>query len=191
MEAEVRVQVQVDELARLQREVAAARERYLDPLRGWSEEQGLFKPAPDAWCAAEVTEHLVHAEHGGICGMWIGLHGLHANDPPWKEEHTHRGLTIEEVVERTWPQRVQVPEGAGPSQGGPLSFWTSALEACQLMLDRLAEALAGEDLEAVVYPHPISGPLDARQRFQFLRFHIDRHAGQVQRLRQHPQFPAG
>ncbi|WP_185731553.1 hypothetical protein [Larkinella rosea] len=37
--------------------------------------------------------------------------------------------------------------------------------------------------EAIIHPHPISGPLDIHQRFAFLRFHIDRHRNQVTDLR--------
>jgi hypothetical protein len=31
-------------------------------------------------------------------------------------------------------------------------------------------------------PHPISGAMDFHQRFEFLRFHIDRHREQVAQL---------
>lgn len=63
--------------------------------------------------------------------------------------------------------------------GGPIAFWRSALASLQQPLSELATALAGEDHEAIIHPHPLSGPLDVRQRFEFLRFHIHRHQQQL------------
>jgi hypothetical protein len=179
------------EVETLRRAVEEARGRYLNAVRSLTNEQGAFKPEPGVWSAAENTEHLFHAEHGGINGIWRGLDGLRRGDPPWKDEHTNRGLTIEEVVAKTWKPRETVPAGAGPDCGGPLAYWVAALASCEPVLARVADELAGEDLEAVIYPHPISGPLDARQRFQFLRFHLDRHRDQIMRLKEHPEFPRG
>jgi hypothetical protein len=170
-------------------EVKESRICYIEIVRNLSVEQGLFKPSADSWSVSEITEHLVHAEFGGIVGMWKALEGLKKNDPPWKGEHTNKGLTIEEVVDRTWKEKENVPEGAGPRFGGPHIFWTDALNSCQFMLERLAAELRDKQLDTIIYPHPISGPLDAGQRFAFLRFHMDRHRNQVKRIMEHNDFP--
>lgn len=180
----------MSELAALTESVRDARTRYLALLRTLDSHQGSFKPAPEVWSAAEITEHLVHAEYGGINGMWKALDGVRRGDPPWKGDHANRGLSIEQVIDRTWKPQEDVPAGAEPRLGGPLAFWLDALESCQFLLERLADELAHDDLEEVIYPHPLSGPLDARQRFEFLRFHMDRHLGQVERLKANAQFPS-
>lgn len=177
----------LDDLAR---DVRDARRRYLDSVTSLTAEQGRFRPAPEAWSAAEITEHLVIAEQGGVCGMWNALDRVRRGKP-WRGEHIHRGRSIEEVVEETWGSVQEAPEGATPRWGGPLGFWIAALESCQPLLDRLQDELEGVDLEEVIHPHPISGPLDARQRFEFLRFHLDRHRAQVERLRAQDGFPEG
>ena len=58
------------------------------------------------------------------------------------------------------------------------------------VLEQLADALRGVDLAEIIYPHPISGPLDAQQRREFLRFHLDRHRDQIIRVRSHAAFPS-
>lgn len=63
--------------------------------------------------------------------------------------------------------------------GGPLAFWLSALNSLQQPLTDQATALAEEEPEPNIHPHPISGPLDIWQRYQFLRYHIDLHRNQV------------
>jgi len=95
------------------------------------------------------------------------------------------------VVARTWQPREIAPEPARPTWGGPLAYWAERLRACRAMVQALAPVLEGLDLERVIHPHPISGPLDARQRLQFLRFHMDRHRDQVARVRAAAGFPAG
>lgn len=179
----------MNQLIKLNQEVSDARRRYLNSVRNLTTEQGSFKPVENVWSAAEITEHLYHAELGGIAGMWKALEGAKLGDPPWKKEHFNKGLTIEEVVEKSWQPKEKVPDGAGPRFLGPLKFWINALESCQLLLDDLTENLESEQLELIIYPHPISGPLDVRQRFEFLRFHIDRHRMQVENLKTNSSFP--
>jgi hypothetical protein len=170
--------------------VNEARRQYLDTVLNLTDEQGYFKPEPQVWCAAEITEHLYHAEFGGINSMFKALNGLRIGDPIFKDEHINKGLTIEQVIERTWRPKEEVPAGAEPRYSGPLSFWITALQACGLLLDKLTEQLIGEDAEQIIYPHPISGPLDAGQRYEFLRFHLERHKNQVKSLLSHPEFPS-
>lgn len=179
----------MDELIKLKQDVTEARKSYLNSVGDFTTGQGLFKPAENVWSPAEITEHLYHAEVGGIAGMWKALEGARAGNPPWKEEHFNKGLTIEKIVEKTWQTKEKVPEGAGPRMFGPLQFWVNALESCQFMLDNLADNIKGEQLELLIYPHPISGPLDIRQRFEFLRFHMDRHRLQIENLKRDPAFP--
>jgi len=51
------------------------------------------------------------------------------------------------------------------------------------VLAALAVELDGKHLDSIVFPHFLCGPLDARQRLEFLRFHMDRHLAQIQAVR--------
>jgi hypothetical protein len=63
------------------------------------------------------------------------------------------------------------------------------LKAQRSMLADLGQTLAGHDLEGIVYPHPISGPMDAKQRLEFLRFHLERHQAQIQAVKASAGYP--
>lgn len=167
----------------LVRDVAAARERYLSALGTPTPTQATFKPAADSWSLVELTEHMTLAEQVGLNGIWRALEGQRAGRPVWQGDPVHRGRSIEDVVASTWREREVVPAVAAPKWGGPLPYWMAALRGCQPVLEALSRQLGSMDLEQIVYPHPISGPLDARQRLEFLRFHLDRHAAQVARVR--------
>ena len=173
----------------LVQDVVAARARYLAALGEPSPEQAVFKPTVDAWSLTELTEHMTLAEQVGINGIWRALEGYRTGRPVWRGEPVHRGRPIEDVIAATWRDREVVPAIAAPKWGGPLPYWAAALRACAPVLEALGHEHGGVDLDAVVYPHPISGPLDAGQRLEFLRFHLDRHAAQVARVRGEAAFP--
>ncbi|MFM7671814.1 MAG: hypothetical protein ACKO6Q_04400 [Bacteroidota bacterium] len=35
----------------------------------------------------------------------------------------------------------------------------------------------------IIYPHPLSGPLNVYQRLEFLRYHMERHQRQIEGIR--------
>jgi hypothetical protein len=67
-------------------------------------------------------------------------------------------------VRRTWREREASPASALPRVGGPLYYWAAALRSCASLLAELKAPLRLVSLEDSIYPHAISGPLDARQR---------------------------
>ena len=167
------------ELEALVADVARARDIYLDHIHGIGKEAAEFSPNEQSWSILEVTEHLVHAEDVGVQGIWRALERYQQNELVWQGEATNAAVSIEDVVDKTWQPKEEAPAVAEPRIGGSLHFWAASLRARQHVLESLGRALIGIPLEAVIYPHPISGPLDARQRLAFLRFHIERHHQQM------------
>ena len=180
-------------------DVAAARQRLIGAVVGITAAQETFRPGPEEWSIPQVVEHLVLATQGGINLIWQAAEGVRRGRPVWRGDAIHRGLPIEELIARTWEltepgprtwkTAAKVPESAMPRTGGPLAYWVACLEATQPVLERLPAVLAGLDLRAVVYPHVLSGPLDARQRLEFLRWHLDHHLQQIEDIKAAPGFP--
>ena len=56
--------------------------------------------------------------------------------------------------------------------------------------ERIPQVLSELDPAQALDLHYLSGPLDAYQRLEFLRFHTDRHYDQVERLKRTEGFPA-
>jgi len=162
-------------------EVEAARVRVVAGVAGISGADGDWKPDADTWSIAENVEHLVLAEYSGINRMWRAVESLKQGAA--SREAANKGLSIEAIIERTWKPRELAPPMAAPQFGGPLAYWVASLWACQPLLAALGRELEGRDLEAVIFPHFLCGPMDARQRISFLRFHMDRHVEQIERTR--------
>jgi hypothetical protein len=170
--------------------VAQARQQFIAAASGLSFEQSQFKSSADTWSIAEIAEHMVWAEMGGINGIWKTLDGIKNNHPIWTGEAIYHGLAIEEIIEKTWRTKEQVPETAKPRWGGPLEYWILALDNCQNLLESLCAKLEGYDPEQIIYPHIISGPLNVIQRMEFLRFHLNRHQNQVENIKALREFPS-
>jgi len=92
-------------------------------------------------------------------------------------------------VDETWPGKATAPPIATPHIGGPLDCWRSAFGSLTLVLADLGEQLDDLPLEDVVFPHYLSGPLDARQRLEFLRYHMERHLNQIRRVQATDNYP--
>jgi DinB superfamily len=170
-------------------QVSEARRQFIAVAKDASADQAIFKPSEDSWCIVDIVEHMVWAEQGGINGMWKALEGIRSNKPVWTGEFIHKGLPIEKIIELTWREREKVPESAKPRWGGPLAYWIVALNGCQVSLQALGSALAYSDCENVIYPHIMSGPLNVIQRMEFLRFHLNRHQRQIEKIKSLPDFP--
>ena len=169
--------------------VKLARQQFIKVASGLSFDQSQFKSSAEAWSVADIIEHMVWAEMGAINGVWKTLEGIKNDKPIWKGDAIHHGLPIEEIIEKTWRTKEEVPESAKPKWGGTARYWIVALDNCQKLLEALCDELDGYDLEQIIYPHIISGPLNVVQRMEFLRFHLNRHQTQIENIKTHPDFP--
>jgi hypothetical protein len=160
-----------------------ARADYLEEVESLSPYQISYKVSDDVWNAIEITEHLYWAEQNGLVAIYKTIQAKEAGNSVWEGESINKGLPIEVIIERTWQTKEIVPTSAAPRLGGPIDLWTNYLKSLDIPLHGLASKLRDQDLEIMTFPHPISGPFDIRQRLEFLRFHIDRHRGQVATLK--------
>jgi hypothetical protein len=179
--------------------VVAARRRLASATHGLTVEQGAFRPEPEAWSIRAIIEHLVLASQNGINMIWQALEGIERGEPVFQGEHSNRGLSIEEIIEKTWPvvdrgpltvkTSLKAPALADPKGDGTLDYWLVSLEALQQPIERLGDRLTGVDLEEVIFPHFMCGPMDARQRFEFLSWHMLHHLQQIDEIKAHEQWP--
>ena len=165
-----------------------ARKAFITSVSDLTTEQVNFKPSANEWSILEIVEHIVWAEQIGICGMFKAIEGIKNDRPIWTGDSPNAGLSIEEIVERTWQQKEKSPEIAEPKWGGSVDYWIGCLENCSHMLNKLQEYTKSVDLKSAIYPHPISGPMDVIQRLEFLRFHLERHYKQIDRVKNNKSY---
>lgn len=171
-------------------ELRVARHRVSRRIGDLTEAQAAFRPDDASWSVTQVVEHLVWTEHTGLHRMVRAIRAHRAGEPLWTGENPNRGETIEDIVAATWRERETALPEDEPTWGGPLAYWAVVFEAAQDVTERVAADVRTDELDEVVIPHELSGPLSLRQRLAFLRFHLERHEGQLERIVEHEAFPA-
>jgi hypothetical protein len=165
-------------------QVEVARANFIAACSGLTREESTFKESEDSWSITDIAEHIVRAEWGGVNGIWTAIDGYKRNRPVWSGDNLNDGLSIEEIVDKTWLLHQPAPEPARPQWGGPIEFWLQCLRNCEITLTETYRQLEGLDPEKIIYPHPISGPLNVYQRLEFLRYHMERHQRQIEKVKE-------
>ena len=164
-------------------EANQSRRRVIDAAAGLSSEQEQFRLGPDEWTVPQVIEYLVLAEMMGISGLWAVVRSVGQGEEAWDGELPNPGRSIDEIVAATVTGKIEALEAVKPRFNGPLDWAVAELEACQPVLASFGAALHGLDPETIIFPHFVFGPLDAVQRLQFLRWHLDHHLEQIEEIK--------
>src|SRR5271154_5109450 len=156
---------------------------FLAALENVSSEQACFKTAPDRWSIAGI------AEHAG-CVEELLLQLLSSATP--STEETNR--VIDEKIHRFAASRARVapaPEGAHPRGRFPgLADSAAHFRQVRQKSYQYVQQTAPK-LRALRVQHPVAGNIDAYQCLLLLAYHPQRHIGQIEEIKSHPDFPRG
>ncbi len=151
----------------------------LDLLRSWPAARLDYRPAPDAWSAAEVVDHIAKVESGIIGAARRGLekpHRLGVRD--------RLGFIMIERVFKT-PRRVKVPATAPqvlPEPDVSLLTAQARWDATRQELAQLVAEITPGQLRGGVFLHPVSGWMSVPQILRFFSVHVEHHRFQLTRL---------
>ena len=165
-------------------------ERVARALDALSPEARLWRPAPGAWHAADVLEHLVKTEKVMLRGVRRHLaagdarRDLGAPAPEAAAALTAFLRSGRRTRVPTAAARWVAPEGA--PYDGLRTEWDALPGLWRDALREMPEGLKGVTLTI----HPVAGPLTAEGVLTFLADHAHHHLGQLARLRAAPGFPA-
>ena len=157
----------------------------LDATAGLSEAQWNFKPGPDRWSVAEVTEHIAAAE-GYLRGT---ITDKVMTAPPRPDGEDVKA--IDEMVLTMIPDRshkAQAPEPLKPTNrfGSPQGSLKHFTESRAQTEDFLR---THDDLRAHAIDSPIEKKLDAYEWVLFIAAHSERHTKQILEVKADPNFP--
>jgi len=169
--------------------VETSRRHFIASAGGLNHRQATFAPE-GIWSIAQIVEHIVWSDLGMMVGTFRAWEDLKAGRGMRKADNPHHGMNLEEVIELTWDGPAKAPVTVQPKWGGPLSYWLAQLAANRQMLTEFVESIGEADVEDMVFPHGISGPVNVLQRIEFMRFHLDHHRAQIDALKALPDFPA-
>jgi hypothetical protein len=159
---------------------------FLDSVKGLSEEQLKWKPAPDKWSVFEVSEHITLAE-SFIFDMIAGQ----VMKSPADETKTS-AVTAEQIMKMVpdRSQKFQAPEPIRPDK----ATWSSMTETLAAFKQKRGTTInfvdkGNDDMRSHFCPNPIFKDLDAYLWLFFLSGHTERHVKQILEVKANPGFP--
>jgi uncharacterized damage-inducible protein DinB len=162
------------------------RDNFLKSIAGLSQKQWAFKPAPDRWSVAEVSEHITLSEQ-----KLFGLVQQVMKSPATPEKRDQaKGkdeLVLQKVPDRS--HKVQAPEFLKPT--GQFPTEADLVKAFNERRDANMEYIktTTDDLRDHFFDHPLLGTLDDYQWLLLISAHSARHTAQIEEVKADPNFP--
>jgi hypothetical protein len=163
------------------------RDNFLKSITGLSEKQWTFKPAPDRWSVAEVSEHITISE-----SALLGLVQQRVMTSPAAPEKRAQVKGKDEIIEQRVPDRshkAQAPEFLKPT-----GRWPTEADLTKAFQTERAATIdyvrtTNDDLRDHFFDHPVFGPLDGYQWLLLITTHSARHTAQIEEVKADPNFP--
>lgn len=160
---------------------------FLNSVKGLSEEQWKFKPAPDKWSVAEVSEHIALSED--FLAKMITEKIMKSPEAPAEKRAAVKGK--EEQIMKMIPDRSQ--KAQAPEQLKPQNAFASRDALLKAFTDKRDANIkyikeTKDPLHAHIAPSPI-GEFDAYQWMIFLAAHSKRHTAQIEEVKADANFP--
>jgi hypothetical protein len=153
--------------------------------KGLSAAQWNFKPAPDRWSVAEVTEHIAAAED-----FLMGVVTSQVMKAPARTENEDLkaidGMVLEKIPDRT--VKVKAPEPLVPTNrfGTPQASLKHFVDSRAKTEEFLKST---PDLRAHAVDSPLGKKLDGYEWILFIAAHSERHTKQILEVKADPNFP--
>ena len=156
----------------------------LEATKGLSEAQWNFKPAPDRWSVAQVTEHIAAAEDF-IRGM-LTEKVMTAPAVPGRDLQKTDESVITMIPDRS--HKAQAPEPLVPTNryGSPDASLKHFVES-RAVTENFLKTTAGLRDHAV--DSPLGMKLDGYEFVLFIAAHSERHTKQINEVKADPNFP--
>ena len=179
-------------LSKQDREFAAkylkeTEKNFLNSVKGLSDAQWNYKPAPDRWSVAEVSEHIALAED--FLSNMISDKIMKSPEASTEQRAAVKGK--EEQILKMIPDRskkAQAPEPLKPRHA--FATREDLLKAFSSKRDANIKYLKDtkDELHAHIAPSPM-GEFDAYQWYLFMAAHSKRHTAQIEEVKADPNFP--
>jgi uncharacterized damage-inducible protein DinB len=147
-------------------------------------EQLTFRPAPNAWSALDVLEHLVKMEEAIAARV-------RPREPSGQLEtvRVKAALCLMRVL-FVARGRIRVPvQAILPLGGVTLSDLAGRWEAAQAALRERLETFGPEDWPRPMMRHPLIGRLTPAEGLTFIHWHMGHHQRQIARIRRARGYP--
>ncbi|HQT94608.1 MAG: hypothetical protein B7Z61_10780 [Acidobacteria bacterium 37-71-11] len=177
------------ELEELRARLAADLDALAAAVAPMSQAEADWTPAPERWSAGEVLHHVVLANRTFAIVARKLIH-----------QGRRDGRMAGPQSRRSWPRMraiaeigasgpVKNPDRVTPAHGLPIDALRRELVESHAVVAAAIPALAGLDLGALRFPHPLGFELNLYQWIDIAGAHERRHLAQIQAIAASPGFP--
>jgi hypothetical protein len=164
----------------------STQDNVLNEIKGLSEAQLKYKPAPDRWSVEECVKHIAVTEQA----LWkVTENGI--KQPANPEKRSEIKATDEQLVQmvESREKKVKTSEQLKP-ENTPFTSVTDAAASFTTNRQQLIDYVktTNEDLRNHVVTLPF-GSADCYQMTLFIAAHSNRHARQIKEVKADPGFP--
>ena len=156
------------------------RQNLLKKLEQYSEEVLTKKPDADSWSVTETIYHLKVADNGALLYMRkkveVGGHQKANFGAAVKQKLLNFAVSL--PFKYKAPAVAQVPKGTKVSYAEAVAEWNDVRQALKKEYETIDENIIGNEL----FKHPVAGKLSILQSVKFMRQHVVRHLGQIDRI---------
>jgi hypothetical protein len=158
----------------------ASRERFLQAVEGVSESAANVKISESNWSILHCAEHVATAERQMLT-MWNKLAAAGKGSPEKDKAVPENALNREK--KNTAPERSR-PNGRYTELSVAIAdFRTNRANSVAALRGLTLEGLRGK-----VVQHPLAGEIDGYQLFRLMAAHAERHAAQIEDIKNHPAY---
>jgi uncharacterized damage-inducible protein DinB len=159
-----------------------SRERFLSSFAGVSDEQSRRRPAEGSWSVLDTVEHLTHAEKTMFHLMTT------ARRPRRPDAPNREAVFLQRLGSRA--RKAETPESGRPT--GRYADLAEAAEQFRAVRESVMQFVeqTNEDLRAteLTHPHPAVGDVSAYEMVIAIAKHAERHALQIDEIKNSPAF---
>jgi hypothetical protein len=158
----------------------ASRERFLRAVEGVSESSANVKIGEASWSILHCAEHVATAERQ-MMTMWNKLAAAGRSIPEKDKAVPENALNREK-------------KNTSPERSRPNGRYTELSAAIADFRTNRATSIAAlqgstlDDLRGKVVQHPLAGEIDGYQLFRLMAAHAERHAAQIEDIKNHPAY---
>jgi uncharacterized damage-inducible protein DinB len=166
--------------------LAKTEQGVFDAIKGLSDAQLKYKPAPDRWSPEECIKHIAVSEQA----LWQMVEGT-LKQPANPEKRSEIKATDEQVVNMIEDRSHKVKTASQfEPQNSPFKTLDEALASFKSNREKLIEYVktTNEDLRNHVVTLP-PGSFDSYQMILFIAAHSNRHTQQVEEVKADPGYP--
>ncbi|HKX31353.1 MAG TPA: DinB family protein [Blastocatellia bacterium] len=147
-----------------------------------------FRPVPDRWTIAEISEHVGIVNSGFLRLAQTLLKQAEAEPKPPRTnlEFSLQRLTDSGTMKEKW----KAPERVEPHGGVPVAESTLKNQQAIDQLSALKPRFEAVDLSGPTWDHPFLGPLNLYETLIVLVIHETKHRHQVEEIKASAGFPA-